>query len=155
MGRRRGSGSGLFLMEMIVAVFFFILCASVCVLAFAKSDSMSRTAKASNQAVILSQTVAEIWKAEGTEGLESRLDVGFGESVGRIYLDESWSLMEEADAKKAAYRADMELGTAGDGRDILSVSVWNVGISIWNQPGAGGQEEPLFVLEVSRYVPGQ
>lgn len=37
----RRSGSGIFLMEMMVVVFFFMLCASTCILAFAKSDRMS------------------------------------------------------------------------------------------------------------------
>ena len=44
MNRRSGSGSGIFLMEMMVVVFFFMLCASTCILAFAKSDRMSRLA---------------------------------------------------------------------------------------------------------------
>ncbi len=73
MNRKSGSGSGLFLMEMIVAVFFFILCASTCILAFARSDNMSRTAKELNQGILAAESTAEIWKAEGVDGLASRM----------------------------------------------------------------------------------
>ena len=39
MSGRRGSGSGPFLMEMILVTGFFIICASLCVTVFARADS--------------------------------------------------------------------------------------------------------------------
>ena len=39
------SGSGIFLMEMIMVCGFFLLCAAVCVRAFVQADSLSRMAR--------------------------------------------------------------------------------------------------------------
>lgn len=69
----RKQHSGIFMMEMIMVVFFFILCASVCILVFVKADRMSREAADLNQSVLIAQSVAEVWKAEGTAGLKQRL----------------------------------------------------------------------------------
>lgn len=71
--RKGGSGSGLFLMEMIVVVFFFVICASQCILAFATSERMSRQGRDLNQAVTMAESIVEVWKAEGVEGLTGRL----------------------------------------------------------------------------------
>lgn len=67
------SGSGLFLMEMIVVVFFFVICASQCILAFATSERMSRQGRDLNQAVTMAESIVEVWKAEGEDGLTERL----------------------------------------------------------------------------------
>ena len=71
--RKGGSSSGLFLMEMIVVVFFFVVCASQCILAFATSEKMSRQGRDLNQAVTMAESIAEVWKAEGVDGLTKRL----------------------------------------------------------------------------------
>lgn len=70
MNKKQSSGSGIFLMEMIVVVFFFIICAAVCMLAFAKSDHLSRLAADRNQAVLMAQSMVEVWKLEGMDGLD-------------------------------------------------------------------------------------
>lgn len=74
MNRRSGSGSGIFLMEMMVVVFFFMLCASTCILAFAKSDRMSRLAWERDHAVSAAQSEAELWKLsdECADGKQDR-----------------------------------------------------------------------------------
>lgn len=63
MNRKSGSGSGPFLMEMLVVVGFFIICASICVLVFVKADNISRDARDMNQAVLKAQSLAEEMKA--------------------------------------------------------------------------------------------
>ena len=74
MNKRSGSGSGIFLMEMMVVVFFFMLCASTCILAFAKSDRMSRLAWERDHAVSAAQSEAELWKLsdECADGKQDR-----------------------------------------------------------------------------------
>lgn len=74
MNRRSGSGSGIFLMEMMVVVFFFMLCASTCILAFAKSDRMSRLAWERDHAVSAAQSETELWKLsdERMDGKQDR-----------------------------------------------------------------------------------
>lgn len=68
----RKHSSGVFMMEMIAVVFFFILCAGICIKTFVKADFMSRAAADLNQGVLIAQGVAEVWKVEGTEGLEKK-----------------------------------------------------------------------------------
>ena len=63
MNRKSGSGSGPFLMEMLVVVGFFIICASICVMVFVKADNISRDARDMNQAVLKAQSLAEELKA--------------------------------------------------------------------------------------------
>ncbi|MCI8659005.1 MAG: hypothetical protein HFG54_01985 [Lachnospiraceae bacterium] len=72
-GGKGSSGSGLFLMEMIVVVFFFVICASQCILAFATSERMSRQGQDLNQAVTMAESIVEVWKTEGVDGLVNRL----------------------------------------------------------------------------------
>jgi hypothetical protein len=73
--------SGVFMMEMIAVVFFFILCAGICIKTFVKADFMSREAADLNQGVLIAQSVAEVWKAEGPEGLENRFQA-YGQEDG-------------------------------------------------------------------------
>ena len=63
MSKKSGSGSGPFLMEMLVVVGFFIICASICVLVFVKADNISKDARDINQAVLKAQSLAEELKA--------------------------------------------------------------------------------------------
>lgn len=140
----RKSGSGLFLMEMIVAVFFFVVCASTCILAFAKADSMSRLAKDQNGAVIAAQSAAEIWKAEGLEGLAEQM--GLTERAGEsgsygIAWDTGWQVRREGASRDGspAYEADVRV--TGDGLETIRIAVSRY-----------GEDVPLFELEASRYL---
>lgn len=72
MSKKSERGTGLFMMEMIMVVFFFILCASTCILVFSKANNMSRLAKDTNDGVVAAESVAEVWKAEGLQGLQDR-----------------------------------------------------------------------------------
>ena len=167
MNRKSGSGSGIFLMEMIVVVFFFMLCASTCILAFAKSDRMSRQATDRNYAVSAAQSVAEVWKLEGAEGLVKRMaaykiPAGLTSRSGnvmpegayRIYWDENWQSIEvsmDTDSQNAnilardvpgcKYAANLFEDEGDAGIKKLKLTVY----------GVAGVWENLFELEVSRY----
>lgn len=157
MNRKSGSGSGIFLMEMIVAVFFFMLCASTCILAFAKSDKMSRLASERNHAVSAAQSVAEIWKIEGAEGLAERMyacRIPEGPTTGdgnvtkdggyRIYWDGDWQPVDaSAETAQPDHRYTAELFESGDGDGMMNLQIHVL------EDGDHGQE--LFGLEVSRY----
>lgn len=65
MNRKNGTGTGMFLMEMIVVVFFFTLCAGICMKTFVKADEISRLSRDTGEAVILAENLAEIWKSGG------------------------------------------------------------------------------------------
>lgn len=53
------------MLEMIMAVFFFLLCSGICVMAFVKADRMSHLAQDTNQAVMIAESMAETWKVGG------------------------------------------------------------------------------------------
>lgn len=111
MKNKRDSGTAMFLMEMIAVVCFFILCASICIMAFVKANRLSCLAKDTNYASLAAESVAEIWKAEDEEGLEIRFLMSKDEKPGVIYWDSRWNPVE--DAKAADYKA--EVGLAEDG----------------------------------------
>ena len=75
MNKKNGSGSGMFMLEMIMAVFFFLLCSGICVMAFVKADRMSHLAQDTNQAVMIAESMAETWKVGGKELLEERQEL--------------------------------------------------------------------------------
>ncbi len=66
----RKSHSGVFLMEMIGVVFFFLLCAGICTRIFTKADLISREAADLNRAVLIAQSSGEVYKERGMEGLK-------------------------------------------------------------------------------------
>lgn len=143
MNRKSGSGSGIFLMEMMVVVFFFILCASTCILAFAKSDRMSKLAMERNQAVLAAESVVEIWKADGTDGWKTRLGATEdGQAAGSFQA--AWDRQWESAAADAAapYYAEIQVTDGGDSIEHAAVSVYR-----------SSDQIQLFALEADCYRP--
>ncbi len=66
MSRNRGSGSGPFLMEMVIAAGFFMLCVAVCVSAFVMADHLSRVGQDVNHGVLAAESLVERVKAGNT-----------------------------------------------------------------------------------------
>lgn len=130
MNKRSGSGSGIFLMEMMVVVFFFMLCASTCILAFAKSDRMSRLAWERDHAVSAAQSVAEIWKLseEQQEGEQS------------LYWNADWE--ETENKSEAVYTGSLTETSKEDGIQNLQIVI--------REAGEDGEE--LFALDAAKYV---
>ncbi len=114
MNSRKRSGSGIFLMEMIMVCGFFLVCAVVCVRVFVRADSMSRLAREKNQAVLAAQSLGELWKAG---------DLQSGE---RICFDEDWKRLEDGEEGwyAAVLSVESEPAKTGAGSlEILSVSI--------------------------------
>lgn len=57
--------SDLFLLELVIDLFLFVLCAAVCVTLLIHARSMSRESAELTQAVYLAQSAAEKWRATG------------------------------------------------------------------------------------------
>lgn len=72
MNKKSGSNTGIFMMEMITVVFFFILCAGICINVFVRSERMSMLARDINKGVVAAESIAEVWKTEGADGLSER-----------------------------------------------------------------------------------
>ena len=128
--KRGGSGSGIFLMEMMVVVFFFMLCASTCILAFAKSDRMSRLAWERDHAVSAAQSEAELWKLsdERADGKQDR------------YWNADWE--ETEDPAAAVYTGVLTESVQDTGMQNLQIVIRE----------AGERGEELFMLEAAKYV---
>lgn len=129
MNRRSGSGSGIFLMEMMVVVFFFMLCASTCILAFAKSDRMSRLAWERDHAVSAAQSEAELWKLSDGARMENER-----------YWNADWE--EAEDPAAAVYTGVLTESVQDTGMQNLQIVIRE----------AGERGEELFVLEAAKYV---
>lgn len=148
MNRKSGSGSGIFLMEMMMVVLFFMLCASICVLAFVKSENMSRLAAERNQAVLVAESVAEIWKLEGAEGLEARMHAreilvdregtALQEGSSHIGWDADWQCV---DGTGQVYHGWLQETREDNGLATLTIQIQKNGYL----------PDTLFELEVSRY----
>ena len=128
MNKKSGSGTAMFMMEMIMVVFFFILCASTCILVFARANSMSRLAKDTNQGVVAAESVVEVWKAEGCDGVVRRFaavaeqpDVReLPEGSCTIYWDAQWNIT--AESGPAAYSGKL-CWNSRDGLDEAEVAI--------------------------------
>lgn len=61
MNIRQSSKSSLFLVELIIAIFFFIIATTICIQLFVKSYTMSKETISLNHAVLWTQNLAEIF----------------------------------------------------------------------------------------------
>lgn len=142
MNKKNSSGAGMFMLEMIAAVFFFILCAAICIRVFVKADSMSRLAKDTNNGVLAAESVAEVWKVKGPEGLSGRFHAQAGDGQVLLCWDREWNAV--ADAADAAYQG--ELSWSGE------AGLETARIVIRRADGKGTGTE-LFDMTAARYVP--
>ena len=111
MGERKNSGTAMFLMEMIMVVGFFIICACICIQVFARANTLSRLAEDTNHAVIAAENMAESWKAGERSGTES---------TEPQYFDRNWQ--EPADPSQAAFAAELQTED-GDGMQEARITV--------------------------------
>lgn len=104
----RKNRSNVMMMEMIVAVFFFLLCAAVCIQAFVKADLLSKRAADLNQSVLIAQSAAEIWKAEGEAGLIRRFNGVKQDSPGETCTMMFDKKGNAADQSQAVYYGEVK-----------------------------------------------
>lgn len=71
MNHKNSSKSGLFLMELILAIFFFSIAAAICVRLFVTSHRLSRESVQLNHAVTMAESIAEAFY--GCNGEEAQL----------------------------------------------------------------------------------
>lgn len=105
----RKNRSNVMMMEMIVAVFFFLLCAAVCIQAFVKADLLSKRAADLNQSVLIAQSTAEIWKAEGEAGLIHRFNGVKKDSPVETYTMMFDKKGNAADQSQAVYYGEVKV----------------------------------------------
>lgn len=135
MRQAKASHNALFLMELVITLFFFSLCAAICMKAFALSASMTEDSRKLSWAVVAVRSAADAYQACGGDIDETAQVVG-GEAEGGSavqYYDANWQ-------------------PTGRGEAVFTVTV---------QPGADGRAtvaatqgaDTLFSLEVRAWQP--
>ena len=97
MERIKPTRSGLFAIELLIAVGVFSLCAAICVGLFVRSEVMSQDSAGLNRAVAEARSAAECFKAVGGD-LEKTAELTGGQIIGDttmfISYDQSWHKLD-------------------------------------------------------------
>lgn len=97
MERIKPTRSGLFAIELLIAVGVFSLCAAICVGLFVRSEVMSQDSADLNRAVAEARSAAECFKAVGGD-LEKAAELTGGQIIGDTTLfisyDQSWHKLD-------------------------------------------------------------
>ncbi|HCD42478.1 MAG TPA: hypothetical protein DEQ64_01830 [Lachnoclostridium sp.] len=124
--------SGVFMMEMIAVVFFFILCSGICIKTFVTADFMSREAADLNQGVLIAQSVAEVWKDHGPEGLVKRFQAYGPEDGSESYVMGFDGAGNPCEKEKTVFGVKAEVSEPGqtevtvsrNGKHVYSLTVY-------------------------------
>ena len=120
--------SGLFLLEIVIAILFFAIVSAVCLRAFAKSHTLSQQASDTNHAISNMENVAELLKSVDPEDLKNHdkitttLQTVYPElstqyRIWDIYFDSDWEACNIDDAVyqiTATDKTDIFTDTASD-----------------------------------------
>ena len=120
--------SGLFLLEIVIAILFFAIVSAVCLRAFAKSHTLSQQASDTNHAISNMENVAELLKSVDPEDLKNQdkitttLQTVYPElstqyRIWDIYFDSDWEACNIDDAVyqiTATDKTDIFTDTASD-----------------------------------------
>ncbi len=155
MNKKNSSGAGMFMMEMIMAVFFFILCASTCIMVFVKADSMSTLARDTNRAVVMAESMAEVWKSGGPALLEQEL--GGRDASEYPDMSRDQALPGPGEGLRFAWNADWEPAADSEQAGAFSGSIWfededglvTARISIFREK----DHKELFSMTAAQYLP--
>jgi hypothetical protein len=93
--KKSGTKTGLFLLELVIALLLFAFCAAICVQIFVGAKFRTQDSEALSKSVFLASSAAELYKAYG--GDLERLRGAYGKNSaslydGRlvVYYDENW-----------------------------------------------------------------
>ncbi|MEG0687732.1 MAG: hypothetical protein RR466_03485 [Hungatella sp.] len=137
MSKQKSSGWAMPLMEMIVVVFFFILCAGICIQVYVKSDQISRLSEDTGHSIMMAQSIAETVKAHGEEGLQEILNATTdGTGLYRIDWDKAWKPLPPGELP--VYWAEISVSEEDE--------MLQADISVF------GRSQMLYQLSVSRYM---
>lgn len=134
--------SNLFLLELILAIFFFALAGAVCLQLFVQARTLSQQTHARNQALVCAKNISALFEAgEGSfsEILREYPDAQQRDSLLTIYYDEEW--------QPCTFEQETYLLTL-----TLSESSWEEHL-LKGEIQVTDKEEPLCTLDVSCYIP--
>lgn len=139
---RNSSKSGLFLIELIVAIVFFAVASANCIQLFVGAHMLSKSSSDLNMAVTVAQNTAECFKLTGgsVEELSALLsgEPGADGKTLTVYYDGSWQSTSRENAK---YHVFITLG----GTERLPSAM----IAVSKQPAG----ELVYEITAEKYMP--
>lgn len=138
----RASKSGLFLVELIIAILFFAVASVICVQLFVKAHLVSRQSRDVTAAITLAQNYAEQFKAMGDS---DKLALQTHANTVRFYYgyeDNELVMLAAADREQALYALTAQLG--------FEETLYCADITV--RRAKEESEEPLFTLQVKDYA---
>lgn len=135
---RERSRTGLFLLELVLMLLVFAVCAAVCMQVFAAARLESDRGRDLGNASLLAQSAAECWKSTRGDAQAAALllDGALDQSAVILYRDDEWAACP---ADEAAFALTLT-PQSSDG-SYADISVEKL-----------GEETPLFSLEVKAVV---
>ena len=119
--------TGLFLMELIIAILFFSLAAAICIQLFVKSHMISERSIALNHSILLAQNTAEIFYATNGDPEKMASLLGCGESSGTaavadsdntstltLFYTDKFDCLDPAEAASAVFQQKISLYADSD-----------------------------------------
>lgn len=119
--------TGLFLMELIIAILFFSLAATICIQLFVKSHMISERSIALNHSILLAQNTAEIFYATNGDPEKMTSLLGCGESSGTaaiadsdnastltLFYTDKFDCLDPAEAASAVFQQTISLYADSD-----------------------------------------
>lgn len=102
MDRQPAKRSSLFLIELIIAILFFSLAATICVRIFVKSHTLEKNSIDLNHAVTAAVSVAEIFRSQEDSYIMLQQQFPDGELTENSYgffYDKNWNLCNSSNAE--------------------------------------------------------
>ena len=102
MRQQNRSKSTLFLMELIIVIFFFSICAAICVNVFGSAQQMARDSHNLSNAVMAARSAAGCYNsADGdSSAAVDLLDGAMSADHGIVYYDKEWQQVASADESR-------------------------------------------------------
>lgn len=147
--RIRPTKSGLFAIELLIAVGIFSLCAAICMGLFVRSEVMSQEAADLNRAVSAARSAAECYKAAGGD-LEKTAELTGGGVLdsGTLFIefDESWQPLPSGEA--GDFELTIALDQTTDGQDIGYASAL-LEVKRYTRTGSEAVAEALLLWDIA------
>lgn len=132
MNRRSNNHSGLFLLEIMIAILFFAMVSAVCLRSFAKAHTLSQEASDINQAISHMENVAELLKSADSSVLgDSEKTVQLlnteyalaeaDENQYTLYFDKGWTNCPKDDARYSIEIKDTE--KSNDNKNLRNYNI--------------------------------
>ena len=147
MGERiKPTRSGLFAIELLIAVGIFSLCAAICVGLFVRAEVMSRDSADLNRAVTEARSAAECFKAAGGDLAETARLMGGELTGGKLCLEYDGNWNKLAPGTAGTYEL-LLLASPGDGYRSAALTVKRYDVRDGFDPGESILAWEIAVLE--------